>query len=62
MGGIRDSITANASRKTNFANLILRIFQLIFAIVVVGFYAYYIKQDFTQIYEWVSLVGEVILV
>ena len=54
MGGIRDSITANASRKTNFANLILRIFQLIFAVTVVGFYAYSVKQDFSQYIRQVS--------
>jgi hypothetical protein len=54
MGGIRDSITANASRKNNFANLILRIFQLIFAVTVVGFYAYSVKQDFTQYIRQVS--------
>lgn len=39
MPGIRDSVSASASSKTNFANLILRILQLIFGATVIGFYA-----------------------
>jgi hypothetical protein len=39
MPGIRDSISASASSKTNFANLILRILQVFFGITVVVFYA-----------------------
>lgn len=39
MAGIRDSISTSSSSKVNFANLILRILQVIFGIAVVGFYA-----------------------
>jgi len=39
MAGIRDSISTSSSSKVNFANLILRVLQVIFGIAVVGFYA-----------------------
>jgi hypothetical protein len=39
MAGIRDSISAGSSSKINFANLILRILQVLLGIMLVGFFA-----------------------